>query len=274
MRPERNLHQLQHWFQAGIIDPGSIQEAAARAFLRPGRSLSACERLGIYQQIYRLRMSEVLEHDYPALARLLGTEAFERLVQGYLRAAPSQSHSLNYLGARLPEYIMQAEDFPGRGRAYDLARLELAVTEVFDAAETRPLDIVTIAALPGEAWAQARLRPIAALRLISCDYDLNGFLSAVYDNDRQAEPESICARKSWLIVYRRDYQLHRVPLVPAEFHLLHQLSCGVRLGQAINSVAEILADEASALIARWLEHWLAEGIFQAIRGWDGHAENQ
>ena len=138
-----------------------------RANLRPRASatLRPEERLAIYHDMYLLRMEEALESDYPALKHFLGDARFRALVAGYVRAHPSRSYSLNFLGGRLPDYVGAAPGLRHRGFCHDLARLEQAVAEVFDAAQEEPLRAEEIAAVPEAAWEGARLAPIAAFRL-------------------------------------------------------------------------------------------------------------
>src|SRR6185295_4303033 len=99
----------------------------------PSRSLTPGERLAIYQGMYPLRMNEALESDYPGLAHFLGPEAFQALVVDYVQAFPSRHHSLNRLGDHLPEYVSRAHGVTRRAFCHDLARLERAINQVFDA---------------------------------------------------------------------------------------------------------------------------------------------
>ena len=49
--------------------------------------------------MYLLRMIEALEGDYPAVAHLLGVDAFADLVARYVEPHPSVSYTFNRLGA-------------------------------------------------------------------------------------------------------------------------------------------------------------------------------
>ena len=115
--------------------------------------------MGIYADAYLARLIEALEEDFPAVSRLLGHRAFHATCRAYLERFPSRSRSLNPLGRRLPEFL---SDRPG---ARDLARVEVAMAEVFDAegvAPLRPTDFSKLA--PGRLAGAAVLR--AAFRLL------------------------------------------------------------------------------------------------------------
>src|SRR5438128_6310270 len=159
--------------QEVVVHPGPVDEAIAAAatelsperlpeVVLPSRTLAPAERVGIYQGMYLLRMEEALESDYPALKHFLGPRGFRALVREYVASFPSRSYTLNRLGDHLPRFILGAGGLRHPAFCHDLARLELALTQVFDEAETPSLGPEAVAAVPEEQWPSARLRPIAA----------------------------------------------------------------------------------------------------------------
>jgi len=275
MSTEIQLDRFQRWMQAVIVHPGSIKEAMvsstateeiplaqAIALVLPSKTLSSSERIEIYQRMYLLRMLEVMEADYPALHHFLGDEAFIDLVRGYIQANPSRSYSLNFLGNYLTEYILSAPDIKKREFLYDLASLELAITQVFDEQESPILTAAAIAAVPLDAWERARLRPIKAFRILSFRYPVNDHLQSV----RDGSPHSKVKRKdSWVVVYRRNYSVWRLELTHPAYSLLRALSGGTSLGLAIASV--IQSSHTAGLeeqLFNWFQEWVSHGIFSSI----------
>ncbi len=275
MAPELALGGLQHWLQAVIVHPGTVDEALAAgeaaalvpagrtdSVVRPSASLTAPERVGVYHDMYLGRMKEALESDYPGLARFLGPEAWERLVADYVQAHPSRSYTLNVLGRRLPAFVRTAR-VPRPAFCRDLARLEWAVAEVFDAEETPPLmeaDLASIA--PGE-WERARLVPVAALQLLVLDHDAGAHLDALRDGKRRLPP--VRRRRCRVVVYRRSYAVFRREQEPPAFALLTDLAEGVPVGEA---VARALARRRARLRAddafRLFRDWASMGLFRAV----------
>jgi hypothetical protein len=275
MAPELALGGLQRWMQAVIVHPGTVDEALAareaaalvpagrtHSAVRPSASLTAPERVGVYHDMYLARMKEALESDYPGLARFLGPEAWPRLVADYVQAHPSRSYTLNVLGRRLPEFVRAAR-VPRPAFCHDLARLERAVSEVFDAEETPPLaekDIAPVA--PGD-WKRARLLPVAALRLLVLDHDAGALLDAVRDGKRRLPP--VKRRRSRVVVYRRGYAVFRREQEAGAFALLTDLVGGVPVGEA---VARALARRRARLRAddafRFFRDWASMGLFRAV----------
>lgn len=111
-------------------------------------------------------MRDALRSDYPALAELLGERGFAKLVADYVAVHPSRSFTLARLGDHLPEFLAGWGSPRRRGLRTDVARLERAGAQVFDAEETAPLDADALQALPAADWPKLRLRPAAAFRLV------------------------------------------------------------------------------------------------------------
>jgi hypothetical protein len=269
------LDHVQRWMQAVIEHPGTAEEAvrspAARTELDPdtiegvilpSKTLSSVERVGVYQGMYLLRMIEALEGDYPAVAHYLGSDGFAELVERYAKAHPSRSYTFNRFGGKFPEFVRDAKWLRRRAVLSDLARLERAVTEVFDAPQSPSWPAEEIEKIPPEAWEAAVLQPIAAFRVLSFAYPVNAYLQSVKsdDHDHPALPR----RATWVAVYRKNYEVWRLDLGRPAFRFLHALSSGRPFGKAVTEAARGLQGNAGDQIFRWLRSWVAEGMFQAV----------
>jgi len=272
------LDRMQRWFQAVVVHPGTPEQAVSSAeaarelaperladVILPSRTLEPIERLGIYHGMYLLRMSDALAADYPGLEHFLGDAGFARLVREYVQAHPSRSHTLNRLGDHLPEFVASHAGVPRREFCADLARLELAVTEVFDAPETPPLSEAEIAAVAPEAWENARLRPIAAFRLLALRYPVNAYLQSVRDEDHDHHPKPR-QQASWVAVYRRDYAVYRLDLAKPAHDLLADLAAGASLGGAIAAALKRPGRRRPGEdeLFRWFREWISGGIFASV----------
>jgi len=262
--------------QAVIEQPGTVDEAvvspAAAALLdpadigrvvRPSATLTSLERVGVYQEMYLLRMVEALQNDYPAVAHFLGDHRFADLVTRYVQAHPSTSYTLNRLGDRFPEFIRASSGIRRRAFVSDLARLELAVTEVFDAPETPAWSAEEIAAMREDEWAGSVFEPIAALRALSFAYPVNAYLQSVKDDDHDHPPTGRRATRT--VVYRKKYEVWRLDLSEKPFALLQALLKGQPFRKAVARAAKGLEGSGAEPIYRWLRDWVAEGMFAGIR---------
>ena len=271
-----NLEKVQRWMQACILQQGTTEEAilsdgaqaeipaeAARAVVLPSKTLSALERLSIYRDMYLPRMEEALAIDYPALKHFLGREDFMRLVASYADVFPSRSYTLNRLGDHLPEFVATLGDLARKEFCVDLARLEYALTMVFDANETPPLTPDAVHAVPGEAWETARLKPIEAFRLLAFDYPVSRYVGAV---DEENPFPRIARKKTWVVAYRRNYQVHRMDLTEPAYELLFALASGRTMGDGIMAVLSRKWRPAvkQSQLFEWFRDWMAERLFQAV----------
>jgi hypothetical protein len=265
-RSEVALAPLQEWMQSVVTHHGDVYEAAESAsidvetVILPSTTLQPIERVGIYHGMYMLRMIEALGVDYGALAHILGEEKFEELVRAYVLRHPSRSYTLNRLGDALPEFI-EASKMKRRMFLRDLAKLELAMTQVFDESEAEPLPGDAIASIAPERIADARIVPIPALRLVSADYDVNEAFQA-WREERAINPRR---QKIWLAVHRRDYGVFRMPLSKEAFVFLNALVSGETIGSAIMMFRKRFRrlPEQQELFT-WFRDWSAAGLFAAI----------
>jgi hypothetical protein len=273
------LDLLQRWMQAVVTHPGNQEEAirgrAAEGeiageriaeVIRPSRSLTAVERVGVYHGMYLLRMEEALAGDYPSLKHLLGDAAFFDLVRAYVQEYPSRHFSLNRLGDHLPDYLLRAPGLQRRAFCHDLARLELAMSRVFDAPQTPPLAADAIAAVPAEAWENARLVPVAALALLAFRYPVGAYVDSVSEGQGHVHPP-LRREDTWTVVYRRDYSVWQQDLSRGAHHLLSELIAERTVGEAVASAMRLRgrARPNEHDLFRFFREWTAGGLFQAVR---------
>jgi hypothetical protein len=215
--------------------------------------------------MYLMRMEEALESDFPALKHLLGGHGWSDLVRDYVATHPSVSYTLNRLSDHLPEFVSTWKGARRPAVCHDLARLELAIAEVFDAPEVEPLSDAEIAAVPAESWEKARLAPIEAFRLLSFRYPVNAYLQSVRDEDH-AHPE-LKRKDTYVAVYRRDYAVWRQDLSLAAHDLLTDLVAGKPLGKAVAAALQRGGRRAPTTeqLFKWFREWASGGVFKSIR---------
>ena len=271
-RPE--LTRLQRWMQEVVVHPGTVEEAiesdaAEREIpserlaevVLPSHSMTSTERVGVYHGMYLMRMEEALETDYPVIRFHLGDHQFAHLVREYVQRYPSTSYTLNRLGDHLPQFFLDESEWPQAEFLHDLARLELAMTEVFDEEELPVLGSDELEAVPPEEWEAARLRPIPAFRLLAFKHAVVPNLVAYHEDRPSPNPRR---RATWVALYRRDYSVLRLELSRAEYDLLAAIVGGAALGEALTTAAASKSPRQQAKVFRWFRTWISEGLFTAI----------
>lgn len=268
------LARLQGWMQSVVTNSGDaasgVLSKEACAFFEPARlshlvkasgALSPLERIEIYQEMYRPRMVDALASDYPMLRALIGDEPFEELVAAYVQDFPSRSYTLNRLGDHLPEFLETYGSARGRMVRRDLALLELAVTEVFDADETPAVAAERIVAIPAAEWPSVRFRPIAALRLLTLSTNAPAIFEALRNGDTTPPARR---KREHVLVFRCDYGVRRRSLSPAAFFFLAELSNGTPLGVALDVLTRSHRSLAPDALTAWTREWIADGLFSEI----------
>jgi len=271
-KPE--LTRLQRWMQEVVVHPGTVEDAiesdgAVREIpserlsdvVLPSHSMTSAERIGVYHGMYLMRMEEALETDYPVIRYHLGDHQFGHLVREYVQRYPSTSYTLNRLGDHLPQFFLDDSEWPEAAFLHDLARLELAMTEVFDEEESPVLGATELEAVPAEMWDESRLLPVPAFRLLAFKHAVIPNLVAYHEDRPSPSPRR---RATWVALYRRDYSVLRLELARAEYDLLKAIVSGAPLGEALATAAASKSQRQQAKVFRWFRTWISEGLFAAI----------
>ncbi|MCY2961297.1 MAG: DNA-binding domain-containing protein [Planctomycetota bacterium] len=268
--PRGELDEIQTWFQAAVVRPslppsrrGASSEAAEVHVLH-SRTLTAQERVEIYADMHVARLVNVLAEDYPAVRAVAGHDDFDVLARGYLADHPPRSFTLSVLGRHLPEWIASNAILPRRELLTDLARLELAMTRVFDAPRESVLAPADIAALPPSTWADPRPRLISALELLEFEHRANAIVRAV----RQGEDlPPLDPARTRVLVWRKDDVVWRQDLDPVAFAALHALWERASLADAIAAAEKEHGGDPAELeprVAQWMSDWSQDGLFSSI----------
>ena len=252
--PSPALRELQASFWRALHD-GTV-DAALRDVVLPSPSLDPAGRVEIYQGMYFWRLHGVLREDHPKLHEALGDE-FETLVRDYLGVHPSEHPSVRQLGERLPGFLQRHAIGRSRPWLVDLARLERARVDVFDAPDRVPLVAADLAAIPPDAWADLRFELVPALDVVRGDWPAHEVWAA--PGDRPA------ARQVAIRVWRQDFVVFHAAMDPIEVDALAAVRAGASFGDVCDVVVEKVAPEtapaeAGGLLARWIEDGLVARV--------------
>jgi len=257
--PRRGLAATVRWFQDSVVAPHESRPrrlAPADSVIWPSGTLQPAQRVKIYADAYFARLVEALEEDFPAVCRLLGHRAFHGICRGYLERHPSRSRSLNPLGRKLPEFLSD------RAAARDLARLEVAMSEVFDGDAVEPLKPSDFGKIAPGKLARARLIFVPTFRLLELDHAANAYVDAVRQ-ERDVVPP-LKRKRSWIAVYRKEFQVWRLDLKEAGHAALSALHRGRTVADAAAAAARRWTGKPEQLqsqIRQWFGEWVSEGFF-------------
>ena len=259
------LGALQRWMLRTLVAPGGANPQSIADTLLPGPHLDAAGCLAIYQRSYILRLRLCLGEQFPATRHALGKALFDDFADDYLRACPSDSHTLYELGRRFAERMQQSRpdrDLPEDQREHwidfmvDLARYEHELFRLFDATGHE-----------GQPWPDADADDSAlvlqpCLTLARYDYAV-----ARYYHEVRAErsPAFPAKAPSHVVILRRDYQTATYPVSPLHHRFLCALQLHREVKRALADIAAWSGRPLDSVIHSWATEvrraWIDAGFF-------------
>jgi hypothetical protein len=260
--PAPSLPELQRLFWQSLArEPGTLDGRALEPRLveviAPSATLGSAERLQIYAGMYFHRLRDALREDFPRLAARLGPAGFDALVAAYVRHHPSGHPSLRDLGRELPDFIARHPRAEMPVFLADLARLEWARVEVFDAPDRQPLTAADLAAVPPEEWPGLRFTAIAALQVVRSEWPVH---------DIWESPTGEHARRPTTVrVWREGWTVYHARVEAEEAQALGHLVAGEPFARLCEAFAHLPPAEAAGGAAGLLARWLADGLVASAR---------
>jgi hypothetical protein len=241
--------------------PIAAGDVATEEVINASKRLSAVDHLNIYRHSYIARLRACMQNQFGALAHALGSELFELFADQYLDATPSESYTLNTLGAKFPAFLEQTrpdalqeqkEHWPDF--MIELAEFEYALSEIFDekaiADNRNPDDNATDESL--------KIAPLLRLfhhRFPICKYYLE------YTQDKK--PELPFPEESFCAVTRRDYRLGLFTIRGAQYYFLKSMQRGKSVAEAKDELVKTFdfdRSELDAIWPKWKDSFIASGF--------------
>ncbi len=246
------LLEFQRTLARAVMQPLSTRDNMKRAtnceiqdgiaLVKPNSRLSSFERLEIYSRSYWSRVLDAFSEDFPGVRALLGAKQFDRLRRRYLADCPSESFTMRNLGKHLAAWMQTNQALAGANYriALDMARLEWAQIESFDAAEHERLIPADVAGLASESVLQ--LQP--HLRLIEAGYEVDALLLEIREAAKRNGgvpravrqkriARAISAGPVYLAIHRFELVVHYKRLDAEMFRLVSALAKRASIADAI-----------------------------------------
>jgi hypothetical protein len=219
---------------------------------------------GVYRYAYGSRLLEAMRNDHALLHLYLGDEMFDEMGHAYVKARPSEHPNLRWFSQGLPEFLKSAEPYSDHPVLSDLAALEKALNDAFDAAEGPVVELAEMARFAPEAWSDLRFQPHPS----ACRLDLATNASAIWlalKND-EAPPEATALEQpARLLIWRQDVTPMFRELPVEEAMMWDEATNGISFGV----LCEMLAtyddpDSAAGRGAGYLHGWITAGLLTGV----------
>lgn len=258
--PPESLDRVQAELFAAITGLAVGDPARAAAHVVGDARASAQERLQVYATMYRLRVVEALESQFPRVARVMGAQPFAAAAVAFVADTPSRHPSLRELGRGFPAWL--AARRPEDRALAALARLEWARTDVFDLADQQVLTVDELRALPAERFAELPLRLVEAHRFVDADAATLDLWTGASD-DAAGAPTLDAAGGA--LVWRQDVAVYHRGLNAIERDALERVAAGTTFGAVCDRLASSGNDEQAAAQAfAWLSTWALDGLLLRV----------
>ncbi len=251
------LSRIEAWFWRSIAaQPGEHEFVSELvAAIEPSPTLESAQRLEVYADAYYLRLRGVLADDFPRTAALLGEERFNRLVRRYLKAHPSSAPSVRHLGRAMSQFIRGDQTAPPW--TADLAALEWARVDAFDAPDDEPITLSALAEIDPSRWPNLRLTPVRSLSVLSAAWPVHRLWA-------QEDPANVEAASSAIRVWRAaQFKVLHAPMDGYEAAAIARLIRKSTFAEICQVFDDLDEQQAARQSGSLLLRWLQDGIIAA-----------
>jgi hypothetical protein len=238
--------------------PAFGRSVVAEVFAGDGR-MSAEERLDAYANMYFFRMRDVLAEDFDRTAAALGEARWHNLVTDYLLAHPPTKWSLRWAGEALPGFLRGHATVAERPWLADVAALEWARNEAFQAEDAESQNPESLAAVPPEAWPDLRFEALPGTALVESRWDLAGWWNGAAGELAEA-PRAVAARQVLIVWRDAEDDVRHEALASNEVEAVRRLFSGAPFADVCEACSPEEAGETEAeaagrtavdLLLRW-----------------------
>ncbi len=256
-----SLAVIQSRMQARLLDG----ERAIEPHVLGSSPEDVAARLAIYADGYRIRLTDALASNYPALAKLLGADDFRALAAAYIAAHVSHRSSIRFYGDALSQFLATEADYRDAPLLGELAAWEWAMSEVFDAADARAIEIEALARVPPPQWAELRFTLHPAMRRLDLRWNVAPLWKALTSDGARPTAELAAEPQGWLL-WRDGLRVVFRSIDSAEAAALRAVSDGLSFGEVCVQLCDRV-DEAQAPLraAGYLRHWIETGLVTGMR---------
>ncbi len=255
-----NLRELQREFMAELLGQSNefIFQVSQQGYI------SRAQRIGIYANAYRIRLRECIEVDHPILGQYLGDELFDKMVEGYIRAFPSNFSSLRNFADNLPRFLSQQQPFNDHPVLSDIAGFERLLLFVFDAAESERANTADLRAIPTQKWPEMIIRLHPSVQLFRTEWNVVECWQAI--KQKQIPPDAVKSRENIWLLWRNSEQLTEFrSLGDSEYSMIMGVLNGDMFATLCESMMHFVSEEeVSEQTVEHLLTWMRSGIIRSL----------
>jgi hypothetical protein len=255
------LKDFQDQFQRAILE----RDDAILADIPDGPRETKTNLLGIYRDAYALRLIEVIGNEHDVLRPYLGEQQFDAMARAYIASCPSRHANARWFSHKLPEFLRATAPYADQPVLADLAALERALGDAFDAVDAPVLSIADLAAIPADLWGRLSFVPHPCVSRLDLGTNATDAWSALRAGE---EPPCATVAETMRLIAWRQETTSKFRVVPAEEAMMwDEMAKGCRFGDLCSMLATYDdPPSAPARAAGFLKAWLDAGtLSEAVR---------
>ncbi|MBS0530786.1 MAG: putative DNA-binding domain-containing protein [Proteobacteria bacterium] len=255
-----DFERLQSEFQHGILSGDGTVLAEILDSSKEKREVL----FGVYKYAYASRLVEAMRNDHELLHTYLGDEMFDEMGHAYVAARPSQHPNLRWFSQGVPEFLSSTEPYCNYPVLAELAELEKALNDSFDATDAPVVAIADLAAVAPEAWNDLTFQAHPSARRI--DFATNAAAIWIALKNEEAPPDAVAlVEPARLLVWRQDVMPMFRELSAEEAMMWDEASGGIPFGVLCSMLATYDdPDGAAARGAGYLHNWVTSELLTGV----------
>jgi hypothetical protein len=180
------------------------------------------------------------------------------MARAYVKACPSHNQNARWFSHGLPEFLEQSSPYREARELADLARLERALNDAFDAEDAAVLTLPKLAKHAPERWGDLFFTPHPSAARLDLATNAFAIWRALKDEETAPPVEALSER---LIVWRNGTVASVRPLGSEEVMMWDEAAKGVRFGVLCELAATFDDPDGAALrVAQYLQAWIGAGL--------------
>jgi hypothetical protein len=219
---------------------------------------------GVYRHAYGSRLVDALRNDHDLLHAYLGDETFDAMGYAYVAAKPSQHPNLRWFSQGLPEFLGSSEPYSDHPILGDLAALEKALNDAFDAADAPVVALTDMAGFAPEVWNTLKFQVHPSSRRL--DVSTNAAAVWLALKSDETPPDAVTLEEPGrLLIWRQDVTPMFRELTAEEAMMWDEAVSGIPFGVLCSMLATYDdPDGAAARGAGYLHGWITSGLLTGV----------
>lgn len=219
---------------------------------------------GVYRNAYGSRLVESMRNDHDLLHSYLGDDMFDTMGKAYVAANPSQHPNVRWFSRALPDFLKSTEPYSEYPVLSDIAALERALNDAFDAEDAPVLALADMAGFAPEEWAGLAFAPHPSTFRLDVTTNASAIWVAL-KNDEAPPDATLLEERCHLLVWRQDLMPMFRELAAEEAMMWDEAARGVPFGVLCSMLATNNdPDGAAARGAGYLHGWVTSGLLRAV----------